>query len=296
MKYWFPLIQGRSAASCCTRSCCRAPTTCSCKAARCTDVAAQGIALDKMTPVPMAVDTELARLDLVAPSDDQRLQGRRVVAYLGTMDPVRRIDLLFAMMQRVRERMPDALLVLAGDTEDLQHRAWLQQEIVRLGLEQHVLWLGWQPGAAAWRYVRAAEIGLSLIPVAARRALADQGGGVHGARPAGGGQRQSRPAASGGRQRRRVVRAAGRPGLADAVLTLPTWRRRAPWASAAAPMWRASATTRKWRTWWPASISSCWARRRFRGGLMRRLLLARLPWPAALASAAERWLPLRTCR
>jgi glycosyltransferase involved in cell wall biosynthesis len=117
-----------------------------------------------MTPVPMAVDTALARPESVLPSDDPRLQGRRVVAYLGTMDPVRRIDLLFDMLLRVRAEMPEVLLVLAGDTEDVPHRAWLQQEITRMGLEQHVLWLGWRPAAEAWRYVRAAEIGLSPFP------------------------------------------------------------------------------------------------------------------------------------
>jgi len=54
--------------------------------------------------------------------------------------------------------------VLAGDTEDKKHRAWLQEEAIRLGVMDSVLWTGWLPMQEAWRYVAAAEIGLSPIP------------------------------------------------------------------------------------------------------------------------------------
>jgi len=64
----------------------------------------------------------------------------------------------------VRESIPNIMLVLAGDTEDKAHRAWLEQEARSLGLMGSVLWTGWLPMQEAWRYVAAAEIGLSPIP------------------------------------------------------------------------------------------------------------------------------------
>lgn len=128
------------------------------------DLAARGVPMEKMTPVPMGVDTELAGPEQVVAASDPRLQGRRVLAYLGVMDPLRQIDVLFHMLLIVRQHYPDVLLVLAGDTEDVAHRAWLQAELQRLDLTSHVLWLGWRPSAEAWSYVRAAEIGLSPFP------------------------------------------------------------------------------------------------------------------------------------
>jgi len=128
------------------------------------DVAAQGVARERMTAVPMGVDLELANPAALAPAVDARLDGRRVIAYLGTLDRVRQIDILFEMLVQVRAAVPEVLLVLAGDTEDAEHRAWLQQQIVRLGVQEQVLWLGWRPAGEAWGYMRRAELGLSPFP------------------------------------------------------------------------------------------------------------------------------------
>jgi glycosyltransferase involved in cell wall biosynthesis len=126
-------------------------------------VAKYGIAKEKMTPVPMGVDLEVAQQKLL-PSDDPLLSNKRVLVYLGTLDRVRQIEILFKMLVIVRESIPNILLVLAGDTEDKKHRAWLQEEAIRLGVMDSVLWTGWLPMQEAWRYVAAAEIGLSPIP------------------------------------------------------------------------------------------------------------------------------------
>lgn len=128
------------------------------------DMAARGMNPKKRTVVPMGVDLESAAPERIAPADDPRLSGRRVVIYLGTLDRARRIDLLFEMIAIVRQQMPDILLVLAGDTADAGHRAWLEERMRALGVEDQVLWTGWLPMQEAWRYVRAAEVGLSPIP------------------------------------------------------------------------------------------------------------------------------------
>lgn len=129
-----------------------------------TDVARQGIPMTNMTPVPMGVDTETASPDSIQPADDPRLEGKRVLAYLGSLEPIRQIEVLFQMLALVRQQIPNALLVIVGDINDAAHRDWLKQEAKRAGVADHVLWTGWLPASQAWSYMRAAELGLSPIP------------------------------------------------------------------------------------------------------------------------------------
>ncbi len=68
------------------------------------------------------------------------------------------------MLVIVKKQISNVLLVLAGDTEDSDHRAWLKQEAQRLGVAESILWTGWQPMQEGWRYVIAAEVGLSPFP------------------------------------------------------------------------------------------------------------------------------------
>ena len=49
---------------------------------------------------------------------DERLQGKRVLVYLGTLERTRHIERLFEMMALLRTRVPDARLVLVGDAEE----------------------------------------------------------------------------------------------------------------------------------------------------------------------------------
>jgi hypothetical protein len=165
MKYFFPLIQGTIGKWLLYRIVMpRADHVFVQSEKMLEDVAAQGIARDRMTPVPMGVDLEAARPEDIDPSDDPRLDGKRALVYLGALDQARNIETLFEMLAIVRQSVPDVLLVLAGDTQDGEHRDWLKNEAWRLGVMDAILWTGWLPTERAWRYVRAAEIGLSPIP------------------------------------------------------------------------------------------------------------------------------------
>jgi glycosyltransferase involved in cell wall biosynthesis len=128
------------------------------------DMVERGVSPTKMTPVPMGVDMENVQLEDIPPADDPRLQGRRVLVYLGTLDRARRIEILFEMLANVRRHVPDVLLILAGDTADDVHRTWLRQQADASGVSDAVLWTGWLPMKEGWRYVRAAEVALSPIP------------------------------------------------------------------------------------------------------------------------------------
>lgn len=128
------------------------------------DLARRGIAAARMTAVPMGVDLELAQVQGIAASDDERLAHKQVLVYLGTLDRARSIEVLFHMLALIVVKLPGVVLVLAGDTEDVQHRAWLQAEAMRAGVNASVIWTGWQPTGLALRYVRAALVGLSPFP------------------------------------------------------------------------------------------------------------------------------------
>lgn len=128
------------------------------------DVARHGIPMTKMTPVPMGVDMETVNPEAIQRIEDRQFEGKRVVAYLGTLGQLRRIEVLFQMLAKIRQRIPNIMLALVGDSEDAAHRVWLEQEAVRLGVDANVLWTGWLPNTDAWSYMRAAEIGLSPIP------------------------------------------------------------------------------------------------------------------------------------
>lgn len=165
LKYWFPLLQGKVGQYLLYRYI----------FPRCThifvqseqmleDVAAHGIPRSKMTPVPMGVDLEVSHAGKLLPATDPALLGKRVLVYLGTQDRARNIEVLFAMLAIIKQQYPDVMLVLAGDTEDKAHGLWLREQAQLHGVADQVLWTGWQPAEIAWRYVAAAEIGISPFP------------------------------------------------------------------------------------------------------------------------------------
>ena len=164
MKYWFPLLQGLVGKWLLYRVILPKADHVFVQSTNMLEMLAkQGIATTKMTPVPMGVDIEATQKNIL-PSQDSALSNKRVIVYLGTLDRVRQIEILFGMLAIVRERFPNVLLVLAGDTEDSEHCGWLKQEAQRLGVAESILWTGWLPMQEAWRYVVVAEVGLSPFP------------------------------------------------------------------------------------------------------------------------------------
>jgi glycosyltransferase involved in cell wall biosynthesis len=127
-------------------------------------LAAQGIARARMTAVPMGVDATLFDRTTVAPVDDARLDGRRVVLYLGRIARSRKSDFLLDVAAELRAAMPDTLLVIAGDAPSSDEMAWMRREIAQRGLDDHVLLTGWLPQRTALGYAVRAEVGLSPIP------------------------------------------------------------------------------------------------------------------------------------
>jgi glycosyltransferase involved in cell wall biosynthesis len=128
------------------------------------DLVKCGISPERMTPVPMGVDMETLRNYDIHPIDDMRLAGKRVLVYLGTLHRPRRIETLFEMLAIVKLRFPNVLLMLVGGTHEEIHQRWLKMKADEAGISEHLLWTGWLPMYEGWRYVRAAEVGLSPFP------------------------------------------------------------------------------------------------------------------------------------
>jgi glycosyltransferase involved in cell wall biosynthesis len=127
-------------------------------------LAAKGFDRSRMTAVPMGVDAALFDRATVTPVDDARLDGRRVVLYLGRIAQSRKSDFLLDVAAELRQSMPDTLLVIAGDAPSGDEMAWMRREIAARGLDGHVLLTGWLPQRAALGYAVRAEVGLSPIP------------------------------------------------------------------------------------------------------------------------------------
>jgi glycosyltransferase involved in cell wall biosynthesis len=127
-------------------------------------LAAKGFERARMTAVPMGVDATLFDRAMVEPVHDARLDGRRVVIYLGRVARARRSEFLLDVAERLRAELPEVLLVIAGDAPSSDEMAWMRGEIQRRGLGEHVLLTGWLPQRAALGYAVRAEVGLSPIP------------------------------------------------------------------------------------------------------------------------------------
>ncbi|MDN4052438.1 glycosyltransferase [Massilia sp. YIM B02763] len=127
-------------------------------------LAAKGFDRARMTAVPMGVDAELFDRARIAPVDDARLDGRRVVLYLGRIAQSRRSDFLLDVADVLRRQAPDVLLVIAGDAPSDDEMAWMRRAIAERGLADHVLLTGWLPQRTALGYAVRAEVGLSPIP------------------------------------------------------------------------------------------------------------------------------------
>jgi glycosyltransferase involved in cell wall biosynthesis len=127
-------------------------------------LAAQGLARARMTAVPMGVDAGLFDRATVEPARDGRLDGRRVIVYLGRIAQSRKSDFLLDVVELLRAGLPEVLLVIAGDAASPDEMAWMRRQVAARGLADHVLLTGWLPQRSALGYAVRAEVGLSPIP------------------------------------------------------------------------------------------------------------------------------------
>jgi len=123
-------------------------------------VARRGIAIDRMTAVPMGIDTELTPVaSLPQPNSDEP-----VFAYLGTLNRLRHPDVMIEAVQVLRSRGVGVKLLLIGDAEEEPDRRWLRDMVEQHQLQDRVEITGWLSSAEGQRRCAAALAGLSPFP------------------------------------------------------------------------------------------------------------------------------------
>lgn len=124
------------------------------------DVLKHRIPKEKMMPIPMGIS--LDRLEKYSPVliQDERLMGKDILVYLGTMVRVRRIDFLLDVLLKVLERRPNVILLLVGDApaKDME---FLKERAIELGIIDHVVFTGFVPMVKGWSYIKGSNICLS---------------------------------------------------------------------------------------------------------------------------------------
>lgn len=125
---------------------------------------AQGLSPEKLTAVPMGVDTEILQLDnLVA----HRLPGWEdipLIAYLGTLDHMRRLHEVIDALVKVREQHPEARLLFIGDSLNSEDTEALLTYANRANLNNAVHITGWLPSNEAWALLLGADVAISFVP------------------------------------------------------------------------------------------------------------------------------------
>ncbi len=127
------------------------------------DVAAEGIAGSKITPVPMGIDTDLFMSDRIDAAADPLYTGRRVVFYSGTIDPARQMNVPLAAVARFMRLHEDVIMCIAGKSSEEERRA------VRVPFEDNrvgkrLIFLDHMPLETLISHVKRADVCLASYP------------------------------------------------------------------------------------------------------------------------------------
>jgi len=115
-------------------------------------------------PVPMGIDERLVPGERACtrrwrPGEPFRL------AYLGSLDRVRRIDFLIDVLARLERRFPGQFqLRLIGDANQPHEMKWLREYVQASELTESVEFAGVMSRQDAWRSLASCHAGLSAIP------------------------------------------------------------------------------------------------------------------------------------
>lgn len=124
------------------------------------DLIAEGVAADKMFPVPMGVEFDDLTSVYQGEYTDSAYNSRRVY-YLGTLSRVRQLNYLIKAFKNVQELYPDARLIFVGDTEHKEDVDFLRDEASSLGIDDKVLFTGRLPMKEAWAEIMKAHVCIS---------------------------------------------------------------------------------------------------------------------------------------
>jgi len=111
----------------------------------------------------MGVTTAIHNPQTIAPVNDSRLEGRKVLVYLGSLDPERTIEVLVQALALVTAEGLDAVLAVVGVAPDADRRR-LERGADRQGMSERLIFTGHLPLIEALAYVRRADVCLAPFP------------------------------------------------------------------------------------------------------------------------------------
>jgi glycosyltransferase involved in cell wall biosynthesis len=121
------------------------------------DIAAYGVPVARMTPVPMGVPPRL--LSWAGTHPGIIVPGR--IVYLGTMASVRKLHMLIDAFALAHQCCAAATLLMVGDGTKFHDRASLEQQVASLGLADVVQFTGFVPIEEAWSLAASAAVCVS---------------------------------------------------------------------------------------------------------------------------------------
>lgn len=120
--------------------------------------AVPALARERVSAVPMGVD------EAGMPGPPAADAEADVIAYLGSLDRVRRLDVLIDALALVRRRRPAARLWLIGGAPRAADLEALRRHARACDVEAAVDFAGALPMADAWQRVQRASVGVSAVP------------------------------------------------------------------------------------------------------------------------------------
>ncbi|MET3792389.1 glycosyltransferase [Aquamicrobium terrae] len=131
----------------------------------------RGIAMQKMTPIPMGVSTERYNIASIRAADDPRLAGKKSMAYLCANVVSILTNLTVDALAELVAEGHDAVLVLIGAVSDFERKR-LDDRLEELGVSDRVIFTGRLPLAEALGWVKRADVCLSPFMMDAAQQVA----------------------------------------------------------------------------------------------------------------------------
>ncbi len=126
------------------------------------DVHAEGIALNKMTPVPGSL--YLADVPYGTSSSYEKwedMKGVKSIVYVGTFDRVRQLDFLIRVFSMVYENDHNCRMYMIGKGQTREDTELLENEATKLGIRDVVIFTGYLPMEEAWECIRWSDVCVS---------------------------------------------------------------------------------------------------------------------------------------
>lgn len=127
-------------------------------------VIARRVPAERVTAVPMGIDASRFRRETLRPQRLPGWDGCHLVAYLGTLERTRQLNVVVEALSLVRQQFQNARLLLIGDGPQPADVEFLRSCIQSHGLDDSVHITGWLAPAEALPLLVGADVAVSYIP------------------------------------------------------------------------------------------------------------------------------------